>query len=229
MRGATGIGGGGGVDDDRRGAGGGGGGAAAFAASSWKPPASVRRSESGGCLASAATSWSASAFSTWVNPSAATAKSLRSNDAFACAYFCWMIDGSMRRRTEVNAERTRGETSVSPGWIRWLGGDHRFDRLLRVGGAAERQQAERAVLLDRARLARGVIRRPQPVQHRQRVVVGGGRVQVARRGEVGVLRADAARRQERLAATNSRDEIGLHFFLKSTLRRAGVLSVTVAA
>jgi len=41
---------------------------------------------------------------------------LRSNADFAAAYFCWMIDGSMRRRTEVKAVRMRGDASLSPGW-----------------------------------------------------------------------------------------------------------------
>ena len=56
---------------------------------------------------------------------------------------------------------------------RRLGGDDRFDGLLRVSRPAERQETERAVLLDGARLARRVIRRSQPVQHCQRIVVGG--------------------------------------------------------
>ena len=100
-----------------------------------------------------------------------------------------MIDGSMRRRT-VGERRADARRRVGlAGLERRLGGDDRFDRLLRVGGAAERQQAEGAVLFDRARLAGGMLRRAQAVQHRQRIVIGGGGVQVARGGEVGVLGA----------------------------------------
>src|SRR6266404_7304578 len=96
--------------------GGGGGGATAFDASSSKPTASVRMSASGGRDTSADTSGWAIVTSTWLKPAAADAKSLRSNAAFACAYFCWMIVGSIRRRTSVNIARTRGATSPSPGW-----------------------------------------------------------------------------------------------------------------
>jgi hypothetical protein len=113
---------------------------------------------------------------------AADAKSLRSNAVFACAYFCWMITGSIRRRTSANAVRTRGETSLSLGCIGRLRRDDRLNRLLRVGGAAERQQTEGAVLLDGARLVRRVIGRTRTVQHRQRVVVRGRRVQARARG-----------------------------------------------
>ena len=75
----------------------------------------MRRSDSGGCLASVATSWSANPVSTCVKPSAAAANSFRSNAAFAAAYFAWMIDGNILRRTVVNAERMRGDASLSPG------------------------------------------------------------------------------------------------------------------
>ena len=116
--------------------------------------------------------------------------------------------------------------------IRGLRGHDRFDCLLGVRGASERQQTERAVLLDDARLAHRMIRRPQPVQHRQRIIVRGRGVQIARRREVGLLRADAGGRQDEhgdQSADPGRRRAGFHFFLKSTLKRAGVFTVIVAA
>ncbi|PYR30176.1 MAG: hypothetical protein DMF92_09400 [Acidobacteria bacterium] len=100
------------------GAGGGGatgGGAAADALRSWKPTASVRKSESGGCLAADAMSGSVIKLSTWLKLSAAAANSFRSKAPLACAYLCWMMTGSMRRLTSANAVRTRGDTSASDG------------------------------------------------------------------------------------------------------------------
>src|SRR6185503_14276240 len=91
-----GIGGGGVATIGAGGGGGGGGGAAAFALSSSNPTASVRKSESGGRFASAATAGSVNATSTWLKPVAAAAKDLRSNAALASLYFCWMIAGSIR-------------------------------------------------------------------------------------------------------------------------------------
>src|SRR6185436_1642903 len=114
-RNAIGIGGGGVATIGAGGGGGGGGGAAAFALSSSNPTASVRKSESGGRFASAATAGSVNATSTWLKPVAAAAKDLRSNAALASLYFCWMIAGSIRRRTSANADRIRGETSLSLG------------------------------------------------------------------------------------------------------------------
>ncbi len=72
-------------------------------------------SESGGRPASATRSGSAIVTSTWLKPDAAAAHSFRSYAAFACAYFCWTITGSIRRRTSANALRMRGDTSLSDG------------------------------------------------------------------------------------------------------------------
>ncbi len=119
------------------------------------------------------------------------------------------------------------------GKIRRLRGDHRLDRLFGVGGAAQREEAERAVLFDGARLAGRMVRRAQLVQDRERVVVGRGGVQVASRGQVAALLRRGGRRCQQAGDAESTDpdtrRQGLHFFLRSTRRRAGVLSVTNAA
>ena len=49
------------------------------------------------------------------NPVAAVENSLRSNAALAVAYRDSINPGSSRRRTSVNAERMRGDTSLSDG------------------------------------------------------------------------------------------------------------------
>ena len=72
-----------------------------------------------------------------------------------------MITGSIRRRTSANAVRTRGEASLSVRLVGRLGRDDRFNRLLRVGGAPERQQTEGAILLDGSRLARRAVPTPR--------------------------------------------------------------------
>src|SRR4051812_17453814 len=168
-----------------------------------------------------------------------------------------MITGSIRRRTSANVVRMRGEISSSAGWNdgsagapapvafpapvarpdlvvggmkRGVGGDARLDRLLGVGCAAEREQAKGAVLLDDRRLARRMLARAKPVQRDQRVFVGGRRVELTRRGEVPILRCRGRGRQDSRGDERSnprRRAERLHFFLKSTLRRAGVVNVTV--
>src|SRR5262245_61456175 len=111
--GTAGAGGGGGGGSST--GGGGGGGAADVCARSRKPPASVLISDSGGSAAAACRSGS---FRTWMTcwkPCSASFHSLRSNAAFADAYFACTIVGSMRFLTSVNAESRRGDTSEDEG------------------------------------------------------------------------------------------------------------------
>src|SRR4051794_19533407 len=111
-----------------------------------------------------------------------------------------------------------------------IGSDHRLDRLLGIGRAAEREEAEGAVLLDDRRLARRMIARAKPVQRGERVFVGCGRVEFTRRGQVPILRRHGRGGQDSGGDERSdppRRVARVHFFLKSTLRRAGAVNVTV--
>src|SRR5262249_33792423 len=112
-----------------------------------------------------------------------------------------------------------------------VGVDHRLDRLLRVAGSSQRQQTKRTVLLDGARIDRRRIAVVQAVQQRQRFVIRRRRVEVARRDQIVALCVGAGVRQQ------ARCDEGcypggrvqrFHFFLMSTLRRAGAVRETVA-
>ena len=89
----------------------------------------------------------------------------------------------MRRRTSLNAERTRGDDVGARRLVERHRGDHGGDRLLGIGRSAEREQTIRAVLFDGAPLVGRVIAGLQLVEQRQRVLVFGGGVQIARRGQ----------------------------------------------
>src|SRR5262249_49435757 len=66
----------------------------------------------------------------------------------------------------------------------------------------------------------------EPVQDRERIVIRGGGIEIARAGER-VLREHRRRGQHE--AADQADGKSLHFFLMSTLSRAVALRVTVAA
>ena len=108
-----------------------GGGGIALTLRSWNPTASVRMSESGGCATACAASGSLIITSTSANADAAASNCLRSNALFAAAYRCWMIPGSIRRRTsasEAPAVSTRSrrprnsscESAISTTSANWL-------------------------------------------------------------------------------------------------------------
>jgi hypothetical protein len=112
--------------------------------------------------------------------------------------------------------------------IRGRGRDHRLNRLLGVGLPPEREEAEGAVLFDGALIVGSARLGAQTVQQQQRILVCRRRVQVARHRErvVGPGGRDRDRddcdRHHRAAPVH-------HGFLKSTLRRAGPVNVTVVA
>src|SRR6185436_6739260 len=71
------------------------------------------------------------------------------------------------------------------GKIRRVGGHDRRDRALGFAAAAEREQAERPVLLDRLAVhgRRGAVGGTDVVEHGERLVVARGGVEIARRGD----------------------------------------------
>src|SRR5262249_60317314 len=116
--------------------------------------------------------------------------------------------------------------------ILWINRHDGFDRALGFSGASERQQAEHAILLN-GTTAVGEIRwGTKPVQYDQRVFVRRSGVQVARRCQ-GILRRQLTSRQKeetrRDRGNSDRSNCRFHFFLKSTLSRAGTAAVTVIA
>jgi hypothetical protein len=94
------------------------------------------------------------------------------------------MSGGSLRRTSVNAV-ARAVTLPLHRAGRSVGGHDRRDRALRFGAAAEREEAQRPVLLDRLPVGDGVrrVRRVQLVEYRQRFVVARRRVEIARRSD----------------------------------------------
>ena len=154
----------------------------------------------------------------------------------ACAgtstFSCWMITAASRRRTSAKSSGWRRDFAVR-GMVRRIGGDDGLDRLLGVGRAAEGEQAEGAVLLDDRRLARRIICRAKPVERSDERIFGRRprlKSSTRRRAEIAVLRRCGRRRQDsrRDQRPEPRRRVErFHFFLKSTLRRAGAVNATV--
>ena len=104
--------------------------------------------------------------------------------------------------------------------------------MLGLGGTPEREQAERTILRDRASDVGTIGRGAQAVEHGQRVFVGGGRIELTRRGQrIVPARGDRRRQDDQHAERESPPPQSLsgHFFLMSTLSRAGAVAVTVIA
>ena len=109
------------------------------------------------------------------------------------------------------------------------GQNDRRNGLFGIGGTAQGQEAERAILIDGLTFPRRVLSVSEPIQEHQRVLVLGRRVEIARGrqrildfsgADVGGGAGDDRR--------NCKSDPDPHFFLKSTLIRAGALSETVA-